>query len=123
MTYFTMVAAISRANCIPFPLSPRNSPKAIAHLLAKANVRHVFLGREQAMSDLARDAFEIIKSPNPATPLPQTSLFPCFEDLFPKNVSDMAPDDEQHVVTCSENPDDVIMYFHSSGSYPVVPAL
>ncbi|KAF5366031.1 hypothetical protein D9758_006730 [Tetrapyrgos nigripes] len=43
MTYFATIAGIMRAGYQPFPLSTRNSPAAIAHLLQKKDVQHIFV--------------------------------------------------------------------------------
>ncbi|KAF5351577.1 hypothetical protein D9758_007202 [Tetrapyrgos nigripes] len=43
MTYFATVAGIMRAGYVPFPLSSRNSPAAIAELLQKKTARHIFV--------------------------------------------------------------------------------
>ncbi|KAJ7930505.1 hypothetical protein B0H13DRAFT_2532734 [Mycena leptocephala] len=38
--YFTLIMSCLRANYVVFPISPRNSPSAVAYLVAKAGVKH-----------------------------------------------------------------------------------
>ncbi|KAH9841045.1 uncharacterized protein C8Q71DRAFT_742955, partial [Rhodofomes roseus] len=52
--------SIMRANHVAFPISPRNSPLAVARLINKAGVSHVLVGREQAMQDLVNEALAIL---------------------------------------------------------------
>ncbi|KZT01334.1 acetyl-CoA synthetase-like protein [Laetiporus sulphureus 93-53] len=80
--YLTKQIAILRANCVAFPISPRNSPAATTHLLVTAKVRHILVGREQAMLDLAHSALKVLESQHPSDPLPQLSSMPLFEDLY-----------------------------------------
>jgi acyl-coenzyme A synthetase/AMP-(fatty) acid ligase len=103
--------SIMRANCIPFPVSPRNSAAAVAHLMSKVHVKYLFVGREQAMIDLATNALEIlVKESSSATP-PTVTPVPIFEDLF---LSEQAMDDD--VIPYRRKPDDIAIYLHSSGS-------
>ncbi|KAF5351512.1 hypothetical protein D9758_007194 [Tetrapyrgos nigripes] len=58
MTYFATIAGIMRAGYQPFPLSTRNSPAAIAHLVQKKNVHHIFVNTDGPMRDLINTAFQ-----------------------------------------------------------------
>lgn len=102
-----------RANFIAFPISPRNSPMAVAHLINKVGVTHVFVGREQALIDLNNNAFTILKRSYPSIPLPGQSSMPLFDDLFlPPSEHVLSPQDIPYERT---NPDSVIIIIHSSG--------
>jgi acyl-CoA synthetase (AMP-forming)/AMP-acid ligase II len=71
-----------RANYVPFPISPRNSAAAVAHLMFKAGVSHLLIGHEPAMADIAKHALEIFKDQFPDSTVPDVSLVPLFDDLF-----------------------------------------
>ncbi|SJL11225.1 uncharacterized protein ARMOST_14628 [Armillaria ostoyae] len=118
ITYFTTMMSISRANYVFFPISPRNSAPAVAHLLHNVGVQHILVGRDASMQALARDALEILRSRYLPAELPKTSVAPAFEDLFlpewQKNTS------AEDLPLRDVDPDATIMYLHSSGStaYP-----
>ena len=57
-----MNLATYRTGCPLFPISPRNSAAAIAHLLKKAQVNHVLVGRESAMQEVYAEAVNILKA-------------------------------------------------------------
>ncbi|KAJ7191755.1 hypothetical protein B0H12DRAFT_1039746 [Mycena haematopus] len=110
--YFTLMMSCMRANYVIFPISPRNSPAAVAHLIAKANVKYVLLGHEPAMQELMTAALTILKT-DPLGNLPDVSLAPLFEDLFLENSTLISPDTlpyEYH------GPDATACIMHSSGS-------
>ncbi|KAK0216122.1 hypothetical protein IW262DRAFT_1449678 [Armillaria fumosa] len=114
ITYFITMMSILRANYVFFPISPRNSAPAVAHLLHKVGVQHVLVGRDASMQALARDALEILRSQHLSAELPKTSVAPAFEDLFlpewQKNTN------AEDLPLKSVDPDATIMYLHSSGS-------
>ena len=60
--FVTTILGMIRANCAAFPISPRNSPAAVAHLLDKIGPRHILVGREQAMQDLVAQSLDILRS-------------------------------------------------------------
>ncbi|PBK69900.1 hypothetical protein ARMSODRAFT_974971 [Armillaria solidipes] len=82
ITYTTTVMGLQRANYVVFPISPRNSAPAVAHLLHEVGVEHVLVGRDASMQVLSRDALDILGSQYPSSDLPQLSPIPVFEDLF-----------------------------------------
>ncbi|KAK7470239.1 hypothetical protein VKT23_001674 [Stygiomarasmius scandens] len=119
--YYTTVLAIMRANCIPFPISPRNSPQAVAHLINKVGVAHVLVGYDQKMQQLMERATEFLKEEyHYATDnIPTSSMVPVFEDLYLQNVGDS----KERIMRIKEEiplkevqPLDVQIYLHSSGS-------
>ncbi|KAK0491291.1 hypothetical protein IW261DRAFT_1547429 [Armillaria novae-zelandiae] len=54
ITYFTTMMSLLHANFILFPISPRNSALAVAHLLHKVGVEHVLVGRDKYRFIFAR---------------------------------------------------------------------
>ncbi|KAG0151603.1 hypothetical protein CROQUDRAFT_36660 [Cronartium quercuum f. sp. fusiforme G11] len=43
LVYFTLVLAIMRAGCVPFPISPRNSSAAVVHLLKSTGCKTLYV--------------------------------------------------------------------------------
>jgi acyl-CoA synthetase (AMP-forming)/AMP-acid ligase II len=112
ITYFTVLAGIIRAGHIAFPISPRNSPQAVAHLLSKTGVAHVFVGTESALKDLAAASLKIAEN-NGSKTLPTLSAVPAFEELFTENVAmpiELLP-------AYKPDWDDMALYMHSSGAW------
>ena len=69
-----------RAGAIVFPISPRNSPAAIAHLLPKTSVTHILVGREQGLKDLLKASLNLLdKNLIASTAI---SEVPSFEDIY-----------------------------------------
>lgn len=110
ISYFTMMMAIMRAGYIAFPISPRNSPSAVAHLISKVHVKHVFTGRDQSMINLGREALGMLEIQQPNFSKPKLSPIPLFEDLFLDSQTD--PDDIPYE---KKGPDEIVIYLHSSG--------
>ncbi|KAF8626806.1 hypothetical protein AX17_006463 [Amanita inopinata Kibby_2008] len=111
VSYFTMNMAVMRAGYALFPISPRNSPAAIAHLIDAVGVKHILLGREPAMRNLAAEVVKILKTEYPSTQEPGFSPLPIFEELFLDDGIDSEP-----LPFGRKGPNDTILYFHSSGS-------
>ncbi|PBL02838.1 acetyl-CoA synthetase-like protein [Armillaria gallica] len=121
ITYFTTMMSLLRANFILFPISPRNSALAVAHLLHKVEVQYVLVGRDVSMQDLARDSLDILKSQYSYSldDLPNLSPVPVFEELFLQHWQDGLSKSDDLPLT-SVDPDAIVLYLHSSGStaYP-----
>ena len=105
--------AILRAGYTVFPISVRNSPAAVAHLISKVNVSHVFVGREQAIVDLSDKALKLLSEENTSQSVPTVSPILTFEDLYTPSKSD---DDNDAVPFEKKNMEDIAIYLHSSGS-------
>ncbi|KAJ3481757.1 hypothetical protein NLI96_g7439 [Meripilus lineatus] len=110
ITYYTTFVGILRSGCTPFAISPRNSPAAIAHLLAKTGTKNVLLGREPAFQHLSGAAFKILESQG-NTP-PKTALLPTFEELYVPNSEENFEPLPPPTTTLY----DIAHMFHSSGS-------
>jgi hypothetical protein len=111
--YFVLFVSCLRANYLVFPISPRNSPSAVAYLIDKVGVNYLLIGHEPTMQDLSANAIQILKNQYPGTAVPDVSYVPLFEDLFlPQSEGSLAPEDipyEYH------GPDAPAMVIHSSG--------
>ena len=75
LTYGTTKLSIIRAECIAFPVSPKNSATSVAHLINKTGSRHVFV--TQYLKPLVDAATIILKKQ-----VPVVLLMPTFKDLF-----------------------------------------
>jgi acyl-CoA synthetase (AMP-forming)/AMP-acid ligase II len=83
VTYVTTEVGIMRAGLAVFPISPRNSPEAVAHLLKKSAARHLMVGGEPMLQKLADSSLELLRADgHPETPV---SNMPQFEDLYPRD--------------------------------------
>ncbi|KAJ6471951.1 hypothetical protein C8R45DRAFT_836164 [Mycena sanguinolenta] len=112
--YATLFMSCLRANYIVFPISPRNSPAAVAHLVNGACVEHLLIGHEPAMLELATAALSILKNDSSHGPCPDISYIPLFEDLFlPAAERTILPEDLPY--ECN-GPDAPACVIHSSGS-------
>ncbi|KAF9553775.1 acetyl-CoA synthetase-like protein [Agrocybe pediades] len=111
ITYFTTLISILRAGYIGFAISPRNSPAAVAHLINKVNVKCLFVGHDTNITELADKALQVMASEYPGSEKPFVVPMPVFEDLYANSADD--PDDLPFE---KRDPDDIILYMHSSGS-------
>lgn len=97
-----------RAGYQVFPISPRNSPQAVTHLLSKTNVQLLF-ATKGPMENLAAGAFEGLDSAQRQTklvPMPQ------FEDLYPTTEEKFEP-----LPPYKAGLEDYCLILHSSGEY------
>ncbi len=90
-----------------FPISPRNSPAAIVHLLEKTGADYLLVGREDAHQTLASSSLELLKTAKPKT-------FPMFTfgDIYKDE------DGADEVVIHRQRPamEATAVILHSSGS-------
>ncbi|KAJ6553311.1 hypothetical protein B0H19DRAFT_1263705 [Mycena capillaripes] len=112
--YFILFMSCLRANYVPFPISPRNSPSAVANLISKAGVSHLLIGREPAMMRLADHAVRILKEQYSTTAVPDVSYALLFEELF-VSVTDTSVASETLPFEY-KGPDATACIMHSSGS-------
>jgi acyl-CoA synthetase (AMP-forming)/AMP-acid ligase II len=80
ITYMTTAIGIVRAGYVVFPISPRNSPAAVAHLLSAKAVTHVLVGAEQSLQHLITASLDWMKAST--TTIPRTSTMPLFEEVY-----------------------------------------
>ncbi|KAI0325861.1 acetyl-CoA synthetase-like protein [Cubamyces sp. BRFM 1775] len=60
LSYIQLKVAIMGLGYIVLPLSPRNSPTVIAHLLEKTGARQLYVSADDAMQNLSRASMEIL---------------------------------------------------------------
>ncbi|SJL14874.1 uncharacterized protein ARMOST_18349 [Armillaria ostoyae] len=81
ITYFAVITGLMRLGFTPFPISPRNSAAAVAHLLKSTNSRHLVVGQDvslQKLADTVCHQFWEADVDNKITTIPM----PRFSDLF-----------------------------------------
>lgn len=100
-----------RAGYAVFPISTRNSPAAVAHLLQKADVAHVLVGHESALQALITDSLALIQGESEK---PTISVMLSYENMYPEDTGD--EDDFIPLEPRTYRPDDPAFLFHSSGS-------
>ncbi|KZT73185.1 acetyl-CoA synthetase-like protein [Daedalea quercina L-15889] len=110
--YVTTTLGVIRANYVAFPISTRNSPAAVAHLIEKTGVRHILVGREHAMQELAAQSLEVLKAHYGAVPEVELSPMPIFDDLYSSGQAVPSED----VPYERWGPDTPALILHSSGS-------
>ncbi|KAI5119742.1 hypothetical protein M0805_008672 [Coniferiporia weirii] len=108
ITYFTVLAGIFRAGLTAFPISPRNSPTAVAHLIRKTKVTHILVGHEQASRTLSDMTLELLN--NDGEGKPRTSLMPSYEEIYTSD-AEFKP-----FPLVKPDLDSIVLYLHSSGS-------
>ncbi|KAJ6574353.1 hypothetical protein B0H19DRAFT_1371452 [Mycena capillaripes] len=107
--YTCLLFGTLRAGCPVFPLSPRNSDAAIAHLIAESGVKYLLVSQDAHMQDIARKANGILQSKNVhITLIP----IPTYEEICADEREDRdALPPLQHI-----DDDQVMIIAHSSGS-------
>lgn len=102
-----MLIGVQRAGFVAFPLSPRNSSAAMAHLLTKTASEYLLVGPEPALQELAAAALEMMR--DSSTVLPHKAQMPIFEDLYTNAPFEFLP-------PLNAEFDDPTIMMHSSGS-------
>lgn len=110
----TVVFGIIRAGYAAFPISPRNSPAAIAHLLSTKSVMHILIGGEQSLQSLSGTSLDLMKEST--TKILGSSPMPLFEEIYvdgKETTYDLLP---------FKRPDmnDPGIIVHSSGKYSFI---
>ncbi|KAI9459309.1 acetyl-CoA synthetase-like protein [Russula earlei] len=111
VTYFATQVGIMRAGLTVFPISPRNSPEAIAHLLKKTGTSHLLVGGEPMLQKLASASLDLLRTEgHPELPF---SDMPHFEDIYPLGGSDCT---FEHYPPVGFDLNAPALILHSSGS-------
>lgn len=108
LTFFTVAVGIMRAGFAVFPISPRNSPAAVAHLLRKTSPAHLLVGPEPSLKELVAASYKIFKEDG-AEP-PRFSEMPFFDAIYEKGLAPFEP-----LPPVKRGLDDIVLIMHSSG--------
>lgn len=109
ISYFTTMVAIMRAGHIAFPVSPRNSPEAVAHLLSKVGVTHILVGSDALTQSTMRKALNLMSNNIPTT----SSMF-TFDELYVKQTEEIKH--EEPLTYAKQSLESSAVILHSSGS-------
>ncbi|KZT28824.1 putative aminoadipate reductase [Neolentinus lepideus HHB14362 ss-1] len=113
LMYSTTIVALMRAGLIPYPMSNRNSPAAVCHMLQKTSC-HRLITTSASLGSLIsgiKAEFSAIDYELQIDELP--SLYDAFPRLGRETVHDhFTP----YPVLTNSKPEDIVMYMHSSGS-------
>ncbi|KIK65187.1 hypothetical protein GYMLUDRAFT_159995 [Collybiopsis luxurians FD-317 M1] len=116
-TYFCVILGLMHADIPCFPISPRNSPQVIAHLLYQTNPVHVLVSDGEKISNLAKESLQELQLLSGKT---ETNIvpLPTFGELFFESTKDHCSNSCFGVNSYS--PTRPVLYVHSSGtsSYP-----
>ncbi|KAJ7770560.1 hypothetical protein B0H16DRAFT_1715220 [Mycena metata] len=108
--YVSLVYGALRAGCTVFPLSPRNSDVATAHLIAESGITYLLVSADAHMQEIARKAKILLDSRSVHV---NVIPAPTYEEIS------TTPDTEPGVLPpllAIDDDDRVLMIAHSSGS-------
>jgi len=108
--------SVLRTGATLFPISPRNSAPAVAHLLETTGVTAILVGGEPSLNRLAAAAFSIIRNAG-GTP-PSAALIPTFDDIFSTRSATVIDTDEFLPPLGWRRHDRAGLIVHSSGLSP-----
>ncbi|KAF9034495.1 acetyl-CoA synthetase-like protein [Hymenopellis radicata] len=78
ITFFTMFVGMFRGGIPFFPISPRNSPAAIAHLLKTTRPSHLFISSDTPMQELMAESMALLEENDK----PIVAAMPVYEDIY-----------------------------------------
>ncbi|KAI0050773.1 acetyl-CoA synthetase-like protein [Auriscalpium vulgare] len=107
ISYFATLFGALRLGLVAFPISPRNSPIAVAHLIRSSHVIQLFVSPDAAMQQLASDVVDLLMKEHVAI-----ELLPIIQFV---DVADGSTDPESIEIKKGSLEDDLIL-LHSSGS-------
>ncbi|EGG05932.1 uncharacterized protein MELLADRAFT_116677 [Melampsora larici-populina 98AG31] len=134
LVYFTVILALMRAGCIPFAISPRNSPAAITHLLQSSGCQSLYVEFNPQLltqdvhnmstgEKISREQMDEVLKLLPEFHLLKLLELPTAHSLFPRLFSQSAhqfdADVPQKLASISaplRSPCEPIMILHSSGT-------
>ncbi|KAJ7246827.1 acetyl-CoA synthetase-like protein [Mycena haematopus] len=116
LLYVAMVAGLMTANCIPFPISPRNSPTAVVNLLRKTGC-HRMVSTCTTLDALLVGVKEELLQTDPTYALTILEA-PALGQVYPNLGTETADSAFDPYPTSTYRPewDAVGLYLHSSGS-------
>ncbi|KAF8997177.1 hypothetical protein BDQ17DRAFT_887302 [Cyathus striatus] len=82
LTYICTTIGIMLAGFVPFPISNRNSPAAVAHLLRVGDCKAIIISQDHAAQSQIGSAFKILKEDEPEVLSVVSISVPTYEYLF-----------------------------------------
>ena len=98
-----------RAGFTCFAISPRNSPEAVAHLLAATQTAFLLVSSEPSMMTLAKTALSRMSDSGKT---PRMAPMPFFEDML----AEASADSFVEYPKINFDPDSIALILHSSGT-------
>ncbi|THH15905.1 hypothetical protein EW146_g4648 [Bondarzewia mesenterica] len=110
ISYFSMIVGTMRLGFVPFPISIRNSPAGVAHLISKTHVIQLYVSPDPAMQRLCKEAVTLLEKDGV-----HVEVLPMIQFA---NISDEgAPAKEEPEIEFGKlDLDKVVCVMHSSGS-------
>ena len=110
ITYATVILGIYRTGHVAFPISPRNSPAAVADLLRKTKTAHIMVSQDAHIVAVVRDALAELDYTVSQHPMPR------FEDLYPAGaLHDTEEVDDDALEGPAYDAESPALILHSSG--------
>ncbi|KAI0311872.1 acetyl-CoA synthetase-like protein [Amylostereum chailletii] len=110
LTYMTLELGIMRSGLTVFPISPRNSPEAVAHLLRSTAIQYLFVGTEPAMQRLVVSTMQALDRSDGAREIAVFDM-PKYGELYPEEERDF-----KEYPKVKYDLDAPALVLHSSGS-------
>lgn len=86
ITFFSIIVGVMRAGLVPFLISTRNSPEAVAHLLASTGSQVLLISEDPVINELVGAATKLLEATGDSEasgPIKiQTIIAPSFEQLY-----------------------------------------
>ncbi|KIK65188.1 hypothetical protein GYMLUDRAFT_258645 [Collybiopsis luxurians FD-317 M1] len=118
ITYYSLIIGLLQARCTPFPISPKSSPDALAHLLLETRVQCLFVSEDTAIQSLLHAALGLLKTNNNQRIVDFGNRLQCFPmlgflDIYGIQENSLRQSLPNPSTMSSRSP---AIYLHSSGS-------
>ncbi|KIK57260.1 hypothetical protein GYMLUDRAFT_766757 [Collybiopsis luxurians FD-317 M1] len=115
ISYYTFILGVMHLGFTPFPISTRNSPVAVAHLLRKTHTVQLYVSDDPAMQKLANDAVALVENPKDDSPAMRIDILEMvyFNQLYLKQDD---PESDPAKLQGKMSQDNITLILHSSGS-------
>jgi acyl-CoA synthetase (AMP-forming)/AMP-acid ligase II len=117
---FPFIVGVMHAGLTPFPISARNSPGAIAHLLKATNASILYVSPDAAMRKLTAAAIKLLEDDSDDYKV-KVMQMPEFADLYSHKDTGANDNADEDVQLNTMGPDDVALILHTSGKHSAVP--
>ncbi|KAF8974264.1 hypothetical protein BDZ97DRAFT_1772696 [Flammula alnicola] len=115
LLYHATTVGLMKAGLIPFPISQRNTPAMVVHLLQKTDCHHL-VTTQATLKELLAGVQTELDEHHPGYELLIEEV-PPLKDIFPKLGAEREDDPfTPYAINHKLQPTDIAMYLHSSGS-------
>ena len=109
ITYFCSILGVVRAGFTVFPVSHRNSPEAVAHLLTRTKAQALLTTQDHGIQQVVEKALNDMRGDK--VPVPTVHNMPTFGTLFPSDRAAVTP----YIPAKAWAIDEIQFIIHSSG--------